>query len=778
MTTDWQIVYQNIPHGPKSYGQESILTLGNGYLGWRGAPVTTQFSDDHYPGLYVAGVFNQTTTVVNHRDIVNEDMVNLPNPQLLRIFVDNQEVTVPYDQRKACLNMDQGTLVEHFEYPLAAGRLKLDTVKVCDPVNYHQLALKVNIQLDFAAQVKVQLIVDGKIKNQNVQRYREFNSQEFAIVKAADHFIHAETLASKITLAVGAVTTSDQATFTTTYPDHQVVDQAQVDLAAQENFTIERVMAVATSYESSNPIPLVKKALTHSSFTKIQTSGLTHWQAFWQDADVQIESDDPDLQRLVRMNIFHLHQAAQKLANKDLDASVGSRALTGEGYRGHIFWDELFLVPYYATVEPDTAKDILQYRLKRLTAAKKNARAQYEHGAMYPWQSAMYGDEQSQSIHLNPLTHRWYQDNSRLQRHVSLAVVYNIWSYTRITGDYSLLREGGLKVLLETTKFWLSKVTYDGERYHLSGVMGPDEFHEAYPQASVDGLSDNAYTNIMLVWSLNWLLDLRKNDDVDFAGVCAEVDFDELLVQKASDVASNLALFVDDAGVIEQYQHYFNLKDLDLDNYRQKYGDIHRIDRILKSEDKSSNDYQVNKQADALMAVYNLGEKMMQQLVAQLGYQLPKNWLRENRDYYLARTVHGSTVSRPVFAAIDVLLGELDHAVDYLITAIKSDFDDIQGGTTAEGIHTGVMGGTLSVIEHAFAGVKFYDRHVLVEPKIPHNWSYLSFAQRFHGTLIRFTFRNNTLCVEADQDICIIVQANKIHLSANRAVNIVLNPRF
>ncbi len=778
MTTDWQIVYQNIPQGPKSYGQESILTLGNGYLGWRGAPVTAQFSEDHYPGLYVAGIFNQTTTMVNHRSIVNEDMVNLPNPQLVKIFIDGQELTAPYDQRKACLNMDQGTLVEHFEYQLAAGRLKLDTVKVCDPVHYHQLALKLNIRLDFAAQVKVQLLVDSQIKNQNVQRYREFNSQEFNVIKATDHLVHAETNQSKITLAVGGKTTSQQATFTTTYPDHNVVDQAQINLAAQQDFTIERVMAVATSYETEHPLPVVMKGLSHSSFAQIQATSLAHWQTFWKDADVRIDSDDPDLQRLVRMNIFHLHQAAQQLANKDLDASVGSRALTGEGYRGHIFWDELFLVPYYASVEPATAKDILRYRLKRLTAAQKNAHAQYEHGAMYPWQSAMYGDEQSQSIHLNPLTHRWYQDNSRLQRHVSLAVVYNIWSYTRITGDYDVLREGGLKVLLETTKFWLNKVTYDGQRYHLSGVMGPDEFHEAYPNTSIGGLSDNAYTNIMLVWSLNWLLDLRKNSDLDFAEICAEADFDQTLLQKASDVASNLALFIDEAGVIEQYQHYFGLKDLDLAAYREKYGDIHRIDRILKSEDKSANEYQVNKQADALMAVYNLGEKMMQQLVAQLGYQLPKNWLRRNRDYYLIRTVHGSTVSRPVFATVDVVLGELDHALKYLITAIKSDFDDIQGGTTAEGIHTGVMGGTLSVIEHAFAGVKFYDNHVLVEPKIPHDWTYLSFTQRFHGTLLRFTFQNNTLAVEADQDICIIVQENKIHLTANREARIVLNPRF
>ncbi|WP_261807422.1 glycosyl hydrolase family 65 protein [Lapidilactobacillus luobeiensis] len=772
--SDWQIAYHDISKGVNSYGQESILTLGNGYLGWRGAPLLSSYSDDHYPGLYVAGIFNQTTTAVNHRDIVNEDMVNLPNPQLLRLRIDGEPVTLNYDQRQAVLQMDQGVLTETLTFPAKQGHLYLETKKVVDPINYHRIATQVSLRLDFSAKVEIQNLIDGTIQNRNVARYREFNSQEFKVTGQQGQLLVARTLRSGVTLVVGGRSTSEQLTFKTTYPDQQICDEATIQLPANETLTFERVMAVATSYQDQDPITTVQQNLDAADFQQILASSQAHWRDFWQKADVRLTSAEPDLQRLVRFNIFQLHQAAQDQANPDLDASVGSRGLTGEGYRGHIFWDEIFFLPYYAATTPKTAAALLHYRLKRLPAAKKNARSQYEHGAMYPWQSAMSGDEQSQIIHLNPMTHRWYQDNSRLQRHVSLAIVYNLWYYTQVTGDQGILAAGGLQLLLETSKFWLNKVTYDGQRYHLSGVMGPDEFHEAYPHTQVSGLQDNAYTNIMLVWSLNWLLALRHQQSEIFAQACQTVDFSAELLQKATDVAHNLSLHIDDQGVIEQYQRYFELQTLDLDAYAKKYGDIHRIDRILKAEGKSSNDYQVDKQADSLMAVYNLGAQQVEQIVRQLGYQLPQDWLQRNRDYYLARTVHGSTVSRPVFAYVDLSLGELKRSLDYLVTAIKSDYIDIQGGTTAEGIHTGVMGGTLAVIERGFAGLDLTGAQLTLTPHIPAAWQQLKFQRQFHGTWFSFDFHDQKVVINADHDAKVIVQGQQYHLSAQKPLMITL----
>jgi len=230
MTEDWKITYQDTPTGVKSYGQESILTLGNGYLGWRGAPVISRYSADHYPGLYVAGVFNQTKTEVNDREVINEDLVNFPNPQLLKITVNQTQLLVPYSDRLAQLDMEHGTLVEKMTFPIENGQLFLKTTKICNPVNYHQFALKIELNLDFEADVKVELVIDGKVQNKNVARYRNFNSQEFAVTKTSDHMLQGETLQSEINFVLGAKTTSDMTDFVTTYTDDSVIDSATVHL--------------------------------------------------------------------------------------------------------------------------------------------------------------------------------------------------------------------------------------------------------------------------------------------------------------------------------------------------------------------------------------------------------------------------------------------------------------------------------------------------------------------------------------------------------------------
>lgn len=195
----------------------------------------------------------------------------------------------------------------------------------------------------------------------------------------------------------------------------------------------------------------------------------------WETGDIVISSDNKDLQVMTRMNIFHIRQAAQHEANQFLDASVGSRGLTGEGYRRHIFWDEIFVVPYYAANEPETARDLLRYRINRLAAAQANAQVDGERGDMFPWQSGMVGDEQAQFVHLNTVNNEWEPYNSRRQRHVSLAITYNMWVYVQLTGETSILEEDGLDLLVETTKFWLNKATLGQDGcYHIAGVMGPE----------------------------------------------------------------------------------------------------------------------------------------------------------------------------------------------------------------------------------------------------------------------------------------------------------------
>ena len=757
---NWQLSYDTVSHGVRAYGEESLLTLGNGYLGWRGAPIMTSYSDDHYPGLYVAGVFNQTSTPVAGRDVINEDMVNLPNPQLLKLAVDGEPVVFDPTTRESVLNFDSGILSESYTIPTLKGELILKTQKAVNPFKMHQIGLSIAISSDFTADVTVQTIIDGRVENKNVKRYRDFESREFDVTALTVDKLVAETRQSGIKLVVGAKTSSDAAEFSVTTGQDQIVATGDFKLTPGDTINIERVIGIATSYEEADPEQVVDEQLTNVTFKEIVADSVKYWQDVWSEADIILDSDDPDLQRMIRMNVFHLRQSAQHHANQYLDASVGSRGLTGEGYRGHIFWDEIFVIPYLAANDPQTAKDILKYRINRLEGAQANAKIDGESGAMYPWQSGMTGDEQAQVIHLNTVNNEWDPDNSRLQRHVSLAIVYNLWIYVQLTGDESILQEGGLDVVVETSKFWLNKVTLgDDGHYHLAGVMGPDEFHEAYPDADTGGITDNAYTNLMLTWALNWLQELSQHENLPA--------IDDVLLEKAQDVSTRLSLEISDAGIIAQYAGYFDLETVDFEAYRQKYDDIHRIDRLMKAEGLSPDDYQVAKQTDTLMTLYNLGANHFVKLVNQLGYTLPTDWLQKNTDYYLARTVHGSTTSRPVFAGIDITLGNKEKALEYLKTAIGSDYYDIQGGTTAEGIHIGVMGETLEVIQNEFGGVSLRDGHIVINPSLPNGWRRLSFKQKFRGILISLDIYPNEVKVVVDKDITVTIYNRTINLHAN-----------
>ncbi|MDR3240766.1 MAG: glycoside hydrolase family 65 protein [Lactobacillaceae bacterium] len=768
---EWALTYNELATGKRSYGQESLLTLSNGFMGWRGAPIFSKFSADHYPGLYVAGVFNRTTTPIAGRDVINEDLVNLPNPQLFEFYLDGQKVQIDAEtivERQSTLNFKCGELTEHLVVKTEQGLLTLDTVKAVDPIDYHVLALGLNISSDFDAELRIESSIDGTVLNQNVERYRDFDSKEFTLGLIDEQLLHAMTKTTEIEIVMGAKTFGSSGEFKKVggREGHQTT-QDTFELQAGQFIPLTKIISVATSLETNDPEKQVLADLEQTSLSQVRSHSRSYWQKVWETADIKLDSDDPDLQLMIHMNIFQIRQAAQHQANQHLDASVGSRALTGEGYRGHIFWDELFVIPYYAANDPQTARDILQYRINRIEAAQENAHLDGEKGAMFPWQSGVRGDEQSQFIHLNPVNGEWEPDNSRKQRHVSLAIVYNLWVYTQVTGDYSFLNEGGLELLLETSKFWLEKVELgeDG-RYHLAGVMGPDEFHEAYPGAKEGGIKDNAYTNLMLVWALNWLLDLSQNVQVDFKDATDKHHFDHELMERAQAVTKKMALTINEDGIIAQYAGYFDLKKLDFKQYQQKYGDIHRIDRLLKAEGLSPDDFQVAKQADTLMTIYNLGAQKMAELVQQLGYHLPVNWLELNQKFYLDRTVHGSTTSRPVFAGIDVTLGHSETALADLKTAIGSDYYDIQGGTTAEGIHIGVMGETLAVVQNDFGGVTLRDGQIVVNPKLPETWRRLEFTQNFRGILLRLIITRDQVEIVADQAVMAEIYGQKVELTA------------
>jgi trehalose 6-phosphate phosphatase len=476
------------------------------------------------------------------------------------------------------------------------------------------------------------------------------------------------------------------------------------------------------------------------------------WQQLWGRFGIDLTGDPTsDTLRTLRLSVFHVLQTVSP-HNVDLDAGIPARGLHGEAYRGHIFWDELFVFPVLTLRLPGLARALLRYRTRRLGAARDSARAAGHTGAMYPWQSGSDGREESQRVHLNPRSGRWLEDTSHLQRHVGLAVAYDIWQYYQATGDLEFLAEHGAEVLLEIARFFAGLATHDPsrDRYRIRGVMGPDEYSTRYPGATEPGIDDNAYTNVMTVWLL-----LRAQDVLAALTATRRTELlDSLKLGPAEllrwrDVSLRMYVPIHPDGVISQFEGYRDLRELDWDDYRRRYGDIQRLDRILEAEGLSVDDYQVSKQADVLMLFYLLSADELRELLERLGYQLPPEAIPRTIEYYATRTSHGSTLSALVYAWV-LARANREHALDHFERALSSDVADIQGGTTTEGVHVGSMAGCADLLQRCFAGLETRQDALWFNPHWPSKFGKLSLAVQYRGQALTVVVTDRDVQVSAE----------------------------
>jgi trehalose 6-phosphate phosphatase len=436
-----------------------------------------------------------------------------------------------------------------------------------------------------------------------------------------------------------------------------------------------------------------------------------------------------------------------------IDVGVPARCLHGEAYRGHVFWDELFILPFLNVRLPDIARQLLLYRFRRLDEARFAAREAGYQGAMFPWQSGSTGQEETQTMHLNPLSGRWVPDGSHLQRHVGAAITYNTWKYFQATRDTEFLGSFGAELILEIARFWASAATYSHslDRYEINGVMGPDEYHERYPDAEEPGLDNNAYTNLMAVWCLLRAFDtLEAIPEARGRELCERLGISGEELDRWRDVSMKMRVCFHD-GVISQFERYEELAELDWAAYRERHGDISRLDRILEAEGDSPNRYRLNKQADTAMLAYLLPGSELCELMHRLGYECDDDLIDRTIDYYEQRTVHGSTLSRVVHAWIHARR-DPKRSWGLFVEALLSDIDDSQGGTTKEGIHLGAMAGTLDLIQRGYTGLVTRADALYIDPVIPDELASLAFPLRYRGHNLHLDVTPTTVRLRIDSD--------------------------
>ncbi|MFF2848837.1 glycoside hydrolase family 65 protein [Streptomyces sp. NPDC058001] len=733
--------------------RESLCTLGNGYFATRGAVPECRAGLVHYPGTYVAGCYNRLESTVAGRQVVNEDLVNLPNWLLLRFRLRraggawgpwlSPHTHALLDHRHT-LDLRRATLTRTFRHrDDATGVLGVEQTRLVHMGDPHLAALRtVFTAEDWSGEIEIESGLDGEVINGNVHRYRTLSRRHVARVRTGAYeprtvWLTCRTSASDIAVALAARTTvaadRDPISSVLRPARHRAVHSLVLPLSPGRTVTVEKTVALHTSRDTAISDPLgaaIDRVSAAPDFAALLDSHAAAWERLWQRAEIRVPGEAG---RILRFHLFHVLQTLSP-HTADLDVGVPARGLHGEAYRGHVFWDELFVLPYLNLRFPEVSRALLNYRYRRLPRACGAATAAGRAGAMYPWQSGSDGREETQEWHLNPDSGRWLPDHSRLQHHVGSAIAYNVWQYCEASGDTEYLHTKGAEMLLQIARFWADIAVFDPgiDRYRIRGVVGPDEYHDRYPDSVLPGLDDNAYTNVTAAWVLTRALDLvrrlpawRRDELFQRIGL----DADEL--PKWEEISRRLRVPFHE-GMISQFEGYEDLTELDWDAYRARYGTIRRLDRILEAEGDTVNRYKASKQADVLMLGYLFSRTELRRLFLRLGYDLDDDIWHRTVDYYLRRTSHGSTLSGLVHGLVLARARRAD-AWQYVREALEGDIADVQGGTTGEGIHLGAMAGTLDLVQRGLTGLETREDALWLDPVPLPALSEYGFALHYRG---------------------------------------------
>jgi alpha,alpha-trehalase len=770
---DWLWSYRG--YEPFQEGQrEALCTLGNGYMATRGALPECTADDVHYPGTYLAGVFNRLSSEVAGRTVVNESIVNVPNwlpvrcrPSTGEWFTPDVAEVLDHDIE---VDLHRAVHTRRSRLRDAAGRVLSITQRRLVSLRHPHLAAieSTFVAENFSGGLVLEWAIDGTVRNTGVTRYADlpddhlehveaFADPEDAIVlevRTNDSHVHIGMCARTRVWAGEREVTAERSLLA---EPRRVAQAVVVEVEQGAEVRVEKVVAVHTSRDPGIYSPV--DASTHAaavagSFEDLMEQHLTSWAHAWSRSRIHLSGDVGHTGRVLDLHIFHLLQTVSKF-NTDLDAGVPARGLHGEAYRGHIFWDELFIFPFLTLRVPELTRALLRYRARRLTRAREAARDAGFRGAMFPWQSASSGREETQTLHLNPDSGHWLPDASHLQRHINAAVAFNIWHYWQVTTDMEFMRFWGAEMMLEIARFWASAATYNHrlDRYEILGVMGPDEYHEAYPGREQPGLDNNAYTNVMAVWCL-----CRAFDVLELIPKARREQLFEKLrlsheeLDRWGDISRKMRLCFHGDRILSQFEGYDELQELDWDAYRTRYGNIGRLDRILESEGDSPNRYKLAKQADTLMIFYLLAEDEVEEIFERLGYDYDDDFLRRNLEYYEPRTAHGSTLSQMVHAWLHAR-HDRETSWHLFRAALASDINDVQGGTTREGIHLGAMAGTVDLVLRCYGGIEIRQDVLFLNPVLPEELHELEFSIIYRRQLLHIEITGTHLCVRLSQHV-------------------------
>ncbi len=720
-TNGWSIV-QNQFDAARQHHSETVFTIGNGYLGTRG--VLEEGFPDEERSTFVHGVFDDVSVHFT-------ELANIPDWMEMEIVLAGERLNLAQGSLlsfERSLDLSSATLRRDLRWRSPKGRTtRLVFERFTSLAEPHLAGVKVEITPeDYNGKVEIHCGLNSDADNLGFKHWKTIAQA----VSAHGTWLHCQTRTSGIGLVMGIALAIGSET-APVYRQWNVTGHptlaAKCQAAAGKTLRVQKWALIYTSRDLKDPRRAVQRRLPSLAKLDWEAAWDAHcraWQSEWERCDVEIDGDQ-EAQLALRFNLFQLLAAAPR---HDERVSIGAKTLSGYGYRGHAFWDtEIFMLPFFTYTRPEIARNLLSYRWYNLPGARAKAAANGFRGAQYPWESAGTGEE---------VTPTWVADHADrthqiriwtgdIEVHISSDVAYAIWQYWQATGDDDFMVRRGVEVILDTARFWASRVEWDAgcQRYEISDIIGPDEYH--------DHVDNNAYTNALVRWHLGTALGLvawlDEKAPLVLRRLRRNLHLTSVELKHWQDVIERIYVPYDPAtGMIEQFENYFQRTDVDLKGLEPRtrsVQDIFGIDGVCQT--------QLLKQPDVLMLLYLLPSLYSEQV------------LRTNYAYYTPRTDHtyGSSLGPSIQAIMSCKVGDPAAAYEHFMRAARADLFDVRGNA-GDGIHGASAGGLWQAMVFGFAGLHQESGAWKIRPSLPPGWKRLAFKIVHKGQVMNFEIKN------------------------------------
>lgn len=722
---------------PRYLGKcEAVFCQGNGYLGLRNA------LEEEYVGetrnLFVTGTFD--------RFDANEvtELPNMPDMTKIVLWIDGKRFSMEqgtlYDYHRT-LNLKNGETVRRFEWESPDGkRIRFEFRRMASLDNEHVMASKVSVQpLNEGIDLKIVSGINGRVSNSGSQHFSEGKRRlyDYKYLEMVS-----ETIQSNVTAALHCAHkffingTPVQPELLPVIDRRVIYLSAVQKVKARETFCLEKYCTVHTTRDMAYKALSKDDAVTalkedskasimevyQSDYAALMEASQKQWAKIWEDQDIIIKSQDPFDQLAMRFALYHLNIMVKKDDNR---VGIGAKAMSGEGYKGHSFWDtEVFILPYYMMTQPETARTLLEYRYNTLSGARKKAAQNGYAGAMYPWESAWMDDGE-----VTPL---WGEADvvtgetlpiltGLIEQHISADVAFAVWEYYNVTRDEDFMDRYGYEIIFETARFWASRLEWNQEknRYEINDVIGPDEYSEH--------VNNNAYTNYLAWYNMDLALklagQLKESQDTKKQQVFNRLDQALDLKELETTVKEKIGkLYLPEpdpeTGIVPQFDGFFDLKEIDLTKYRESsvVGTIYNDYNM-----EQISHMQVLKQSDLVVLMYLLDDLF------------DPETKKKNYEYYEARTLHDSSLSKSTHSVLANDLGLHETAYRFFKGASSVDLGEEMRSSNA-GIHSASMGGVWQSAVLGFGGVRIVGGELRICPSLPEEWTELDFHMIWRGT--------------------------------------------